>query len=452
MKTMTSTIEWLPFSDKHKLYIKTAMQNDFNVAEGAVRSGKTIDHCIIASMILENCPDKIHLASGSTLPNAKLNIGDCNGYGLEHLFRGRCRWGEYKGNDALFIATKTGEKIVIFAGGGKADSYKKILGNSYGLWIATEINEHYDCDDSRTSFIKVATDRQLAAKKRTTLWDLNPSNPDHRIYKDYIDKYIINKKPRYNYQHFTINDNATISEERKAEIKADYTEGTVWYNRNILGQRCVAEGIIFRYFTDNQEPFMLDDKDLFDDNGKLKINLSKVTIGVDFGGTGSKTTMFATGFVGGYQALIGLDEDELPVTEEIDSDQICNKVLEFHNRVMETFGRCDYIFCDSASPTMINSIRSRFRQVGLRNNHITGCRKNEVSERPKLIDLLFNTGRLTIRRKCVNTRNAIASLRWDDKKPDIPEDKNINNINDHWDCFNYTILDFAEYIELNRSR
>ena len=52
--------------------------------------------------------------------------------------------------------TLTGEKIVIFAGGGKADSYKKILGNSYGLWIATEINEHYDSDDSRTSFIKVA--------------------------------------------------------------------------------------------------------------------------------------------------------------------------------------------------------------------------------------------------------------------------------------------------------
>ena len=34
----------------------------------------------------------------------------------------------------MYIQTQTGEKIVIFAGGGKADSYKKILGNSYGLW------------------------------------------------------------------------------------------------------------------------------------------------------------------------------------------------------------------------------------------------------------------------------------------------------------------------------
>ena len=45
-----------------------------NVAEGAVRSGKTIDNCIIAQMYLETCEDKIHLASGSTLANAKLNV------------------------------------------------------------------------------------------------------------------------------------------------------------------------------------------------------------------------------------------------------------------------------------------------------------------------------------------------------------------------------------------
>ena len=168
----TQTIQWAPFSQKHINYIKNAMKNVLSVAEGSVRSGKTIDHCIIASMYLEICPDKLHLASGSSLPNAKLNIGDCNGFGLEHIFRGRCRWGKYKDNEALYINTQTGEKIVIFAGGGKADSYKKILGNSYGLWIATEINEHYDSEDSRTSFIKVAFARQIASKKPFTLWDL----------------------------------------------------------------------------------------------------------------------------------------------------------------------------------------------------------------------------------------------------------------------------------------
>lgn len=244
-----STINWKPFADKHKDYIRQALVSRMCVAEGAIRSGKTIDHCIIAQAYLETCKDRIHLASGSSIGNAKLNIGDCNGYGLEYLFRGRCHWGKYKDNDALFISTKTGEKVVIFAGGGKADSYKKILGNSYGLWIATEINEHYDADDSRTSFIKVAFGRQIAAEQPFVLWDLNPCSPAHKIYSDYIDKY----KETYDgylYEHFTINDNLSIPDDRREAIKAQYVEGSVWYRRDILGERCIAEGLIYPMYED----------------------------------------------------------------------------------------------------------------------------------------------------------------------------------------------------------
>lgn len=241
----TQTIKWQPFSEKHKRYIHNALKNKMNVAEGAIRSGKTIDHCIIASIYLETCRDMIHLASGSTIANAKLNIGSCNGFGLENLFRGRCRWGKYKDNEALFIDTKTGTKIVIFAGGGKSDSYKRILGNSYGMWIATEINEHYDSDDSRSSFIKVAFGRQVAALDPFVLWDLNPCNPTHKIYTDYIDKYKETYVGGYQYEHFTIKDNLSITPKRRAEIESQYIKGTVWYRRDIEGERCIAEGLVY---------------------------------------------------------------------------------------------------------------------------------------------------------------------------------------------------------------
>ena len=125
----TATIPWGKFSEKHINYIKEASHNRMCVAEGAIRSGKTIDHCIIAAAYLEDTPDRFHLASGSTIGNAKLNIGVCNGFGLESLLRGRCRWGKYKDNEALFVETRTGEKIIIFVGGAKADAYKRILGN-----------------------------------------------------------------------------------------------------------------------------------------------------------------------------------------------------------------------------------------------------------------------------------------------------------------------------------
>lgn len=255
----TQTIDWKPFSEKHQRYINNALNNKMNVAEGAIRSGKTIDHCIIGAMYLEQCKDKIHLASGSTIGNAKLNIGACNGYGLENLFRGRSKWGKYKDNEALYIYTQTGEKIVIFAGGAKADSYKRILGNSYGLWIATEINEHYDCDDSRSSFIKVAFGRQVAAENPLVLWDLNPCNPTHRIYTDYIDNYLENYVGGYQYEHFTIDDNMSISPQRKAEIKSQYVVGSVWYRRDIEGERCIAEGLVYpRYEEAICEPFQAD--------------------------------------------------------------------------------------------------------------------------------------------------------------------------------------------------
>lgn len=245
-----STIDWKPFSEKHKAYIRNALSNKMNVAEGAIRSGKTIDHCIIAAMYLEQCPDRIHLATGSTLGNAKLNIGVCNGFGLENLFRGRCKWGKYKDNEALYVNTQTGQKVVIFTGASKADAYKRILGNSYGLWIATEINEHYDSDDSRTSFIKVAFGRQVAAVWPLVLWDLNPCNPSHAIYKNYIDLYKTSYVGGYQYEHFTIRDNLAITPERMAEIESQYVPGSIWYRRDILGERCIAEGLIYPMFED----------------------------------------------------------------------------------------------------------------------------------------------------------------------------------------------------------
>lgn len=54
-------------------------------------------------------------------------------------------------------------------GAAKEDSYKKIRGNSYGMWIATEINLHHD------NTIKEAFNRQLAAQRLKVFWDLNPA-------------------------------------------------------------------------------------------------------------------------------------------------------------------------------------------------------------------------------------------------------------------------------------
>lgn len=234
------------FGQKHREYISRAVRATISVAEGAVRAGKTVDNvAAFAYLIDRGAPDRIHLATGSTAANAKLNIGDCNGMGLEYIFRGRCRWTKYTGNEALAIRSHGREYVVIFAGGAKADSFKKIRGNSYGMWIATEINLHHQ------DTIKEAFNRQLAAKVRRVFWDLNPSAPGAWIYEDYIERFREQFGRRYNYEHFTIRDNATISEQRFAEIEAQYRQYGVtsaWYRRDILGERCIAEGLIYPMF------------------------------------------------------------------------------------------------------------------------------------------------------------------------------------------------------------
>lgn len=444
---MTRTIPWGKFSDKHKNYIKTALNYKQSVAEGAVRSGKTIDHCIIFSMYLETCEDKIHLASGSSLPNAKLNIGDCNGFGLEHIFRGRCRWGKYKSNEALFIQTKTGEKIVIFTGGGKSDSYKSILGNSYGGWIATEINEHYDCEDSRTSFIKVAMARQIASVHPFTLWDLNPSNPNADIYKNYIDKFM--GLDWYRYEHFNIFDNATMSQERIEEIQSKYDMNSVWYKRDILGERMVAEGLVFPYFANDCKPYLFKYQSLKEKMKEEGKRFSHLIIGVDFGDNGSKYSWHLTGFTNDWDYMWVLDEGDMEKSNAIDATKFCKAFVRFYKRCIECYGYVEWIFPDSASNTLINTLRAYFYAEGLDGSIIAPVKKNELTDRPITVDSLLVTGRLKIEEHCKNLINALSELVWDEKK-DIPKDENVNNINDDWDSFCYTFITHNKYIDLRR--
>lgn len=411
-------IQWAPFSDKHIDYIRNGLTNKMSVAEGSVRAGKTIDNCIIACMYLETCEDKVHLASGSTLPNAKLNIGYCNGFGLECLFKGRCRWGKFKSNEALFIKTKTGEKIVIFAGGGKADSYKKILGNSYGLWIATEINEHYDCEDSKTSFIKVAMARQIASVSPKLLWDLNPCSPRHKIYEWYIDKYSRDGLlGGYNYEHFTIDDNESLSERRKEEIKSQYTEGSVWYKRDILGQRVTAQGLIFEDFANNPEDYIVDEEWL------SRKTITHMYIGIDFGGNGSAHTFVCTGFTSGLKEVVVLESERIDNKqskgmdkfETMTPDKLGERFVLFLDKCYNKYGKNCICYADSAEQTLIAGLRSAMAKHRIYGS-IENAKKNEIKERIMLLLRLMSLKKFKVMKHCKTVIDAYSSCVYNNKE------------------------------------
>lgn len=419
------------FSEKHLLYMQRALLSVMNVAEGAVRAGKTVDNIFVFAALLDISPDRVHLATGSTAGIAKMNLGDCNGLGLEWIFRGRCRWGKCKGMDALFVKTPRGERVVLFTGGVNADSYKRIRGLSIGMWIATEINLHHP------TMIREAFSRQLAAKDRRIFWDLNPEAPGAPIYRDYLDVYAkkqvsgVLPEHFYNYAHFTIFDNATISEERLAEILSQYEEGSIWYQRDIAGERCAAEGMIYPAFASEPEKYMLD--------REAMPQFAFLTVGVDFGGNRSKTAFVACGFVPGFRALYVLAEERLTGTVgEIDAETLKEAAERFLMRLSKLYTDVPvrYMFCDSEEQYLIAGIRKHLRMkgfsVGVRN-----ARKLPIHERISCMVSLLASGRFFLARDCELVAAGLTGAVWDQSRGG---DVRLDNFSSDID-----ILDALEY-------
>ena len=440
------------FGEEHKAYIRRCRHCTYNILEGAVRSGKTVDNVFAFAYELKRTPDKIHLASGSTLGNAKMNIGDANGFGLEWIFRGQCRWGKYKGMEALIIQgpdTNFKQKIVIFAGSFKADSFKAIRGNSYGMWIATEINLHHD------NFIKEAFNRQLAAINRKIFWDLNPEHPKAPIYTKYLDVYAEKSAAGtllggYNYEHFNIFQNINISQQRLQEIISQYDKGSIWYIRDIEGNRAIAEGLIYPKLATGiaakDRRFILPYTECIKMAKANKI--IEIYIGVDFGGNGSGHAFVATGFTESYEQLIVLrskrylegerDPDTGRRLDDIDPETLNRLFLNFYKCVLNDFGFVTKVYADSAESVLIRGLRNTLIKMNFGDTRVENARKMPIIERIRTVTTLTSQNRIFFTEECKTFEEAVSMAVWNPKEIKLERlDDGTSDI-DTLDAFEYT--------------
>lgn len=434
------------FGDKHKAYMRRALTCTMNVAEGAVRSGKTVDNIFVFAHLLETTPDRLHLATGATGGTAKVTLGDCGGFGLEAIFRGRSRWHSYKGCDAMTVSTPTGEKTVLFIGGKNADAYKHIRGLSIGMWLATEINLHHP------TFIREAFSRQLAASERRIFWDLNPDTPTAPIYRDYLDRYSAmttsgQLSPHFfNHERFTIFDNAAISPERLSEIIAQYEPGSLWYRRDIEGQRCAAEGMIYTRYADSPDAFSV---------SREKVPpLSFASVGVDFGGTRSKTTFVCVGFTPGYTQMYVLGEAVLggKVSDDITSEDVSAAAEDFLIRMHGIYPTVPirYLFCDSEAQYLIHGLHRALRASShpyIRAVSLQNARKLPITERIACEVSLFASDRIRlVRGETEHLSAGLCGAVWDpSKEGDVRLDNFTSDI-DILDAFEYAFEGFMKKI------
>lgn len=444
---------WLPFTTKTSGYIKNTFNNTYNVAEGAIRSVKTIGNVISFAGNLERSPDYLHLASGYTAATAKINISESNGFGLERIFKDRHRLGKYKGIDCMYIQTKHGEKCVIFVGGGFSHSYKKILGFSIGTWIGTEINLH----DKK--FIQTALQRQAASQYRRVFWDLNPDNPKHFIYTEYIDVYNRNYKANQfnaglNYQHFTIDNNTAISDEQKLEIIQEYDRDSVSFQRDIMGERYAQSGFIYKV----KESNIVDDADIAD------MRLLDCVISFDIGETISSTAINAVGFYNSYNKCAILEEyrhrnnDVENINKRKTDEDYARDLVGFFKSFVAKYRTMPSVVYVDANKIQRKIIKRVFEENFLSSNLVKYVTQKHdhnyrIIDRISAGKFMLKNDILVFNKRCTETIEAFKTSVWcpehAEKGIDFRLDDGSVNI-DNIDCVEYAFLKHINKILQNK--
>lgn len=242
------TIQVHPVRESREKILKSMANTGFlNVWEGAVRSGKTATALMAFAMYVVRSPEKSFLLSGRTVQTVEANC-ILDDYGLLNLIPGS-QYKKVGESRAIVFSVRTPhgivEKRIRVAGAADIRAYMTIRGNTYSGWFADEINVH------DKAFVVEALNRTAMSHDRKHFWTLNPDNPRHWVYTEYIDRYsAMTKEERrklggFHLWHFVPQDNPVMTPQMLDSLMMQYPQGTYLFDRYILGLRCVAEGLIY---------------------------------------------------------------------------------------------------------------------------------------------------------------------------------------------------------------
>lgn len=408
----------MPYTIKQKEYIAKADKR-WNFKSGAVRSGKSFVDvtAVIPMRIRERIgKDGLCFIIGVSKGTIERNV-------LQPM---RERYGaDIVGTiNSQNIAVICGEPVYCL-GAEKASQVAKLQGASakyaYGDEVAKWSKDVFDLLKSRLD-------------KPYSCFDgsLNPEYPTHWL-KEFIDS-----DADIYLQEYTIFDNTYLPREFIENLSKEY-EGTVYYDRFILGKWVRAEGAIYRNFADNPKAYYCKIVDNINPGLPykqiLRSQLEEINIGVDFGGTVSGQAFVATGHTSNYNDLIALKSERH--LEECNPGDIDRIAVEFARAVYDTFGRVDNLYWDNAETVLGRGLQKAFAREfpGVR---VHGARKCTIIDRIRCALRLIGAGRLYYTDGCETLKKALREAVWDKKKlSDERLDDGSTDI-DSLDAFEYT--------------
>lgn len=422
-------------SKRFKAYLKHTDFN-FEFLESCTHTGKSTVGIIKFMFMVAMSPKKFHVIAALDLGVAERNLinKDC---GLLDVFDG-CA--EYFPRGAgktsmphILYNTPNGQKIIYVLGYSDRARWVKVLGSQFGVIFVDEANK------ADIGFIQEITMRCDKA-----MFTQNPDDPNLDWYKQYVNHSrplpenvaaypaqlleMLNEPPKEKWVHwyFNFDDNAALTEEKRAKIIDAVPKGTKQYLTKILGLRGRSTGLVFSNFDRARHVVRADDlKDT---------QFVMFTAGLDTAYSSKSTDTIAMVFQGitTDRELIVLDEriyNNKDLDTPIAPSDTARNFVDFLNRNQKAWGLARNVFIDSADAATISEL-NKYRRL-------QGCIYvfNAAYKQMKIIDRIvlqlgwLHTGHYKVLDHCKEHIRELEAYSWMDDKDNTPEDMNDHTIN-----------------------
>jgi len=265
-------------------------------------------------------------------------------------------------------------------------------------------------------------------------------NPQHLSH--WLEKFINSDIDIY-LQRYTIFDNPFLPPEYVKQLCKEY-EGTVFYDRYILGKPCNAEGIIYRQFADNPNLFIRDKA--IDEYGN-PINFMIISIGIDYGATEGETEFKATGITTMFKQVWTIGEKKLAGLHS--PEEMYKAFVDFYYEIVNEYGKVTHAFGDyGALGQVITYGLNRYLQQQDIPLQVKDCIKGQIIDRIHLDCQLFGQSRRFLLKKCKYLKEAYEQAVWSDKEPDTRLDDGTTPIDD-LDASEYSMFPFYDKLMMD---
>lgn len=365
----------------------------FNIWVGAVSSGKTYSSIERFIYDLRYGPPGDAMIIGVNRTSIQRNI-------LTHLYK---RLG-FPCPTEKASASKLYGRQVWFVGAPDISAVSTIQGSTLALAYVDEATNLPE------PFWKMLESR-LRVPGAKLLATCNPEGPAHWLKKDYIE----NKALDLICWNFNLDDNPTLDDAYKQQLKASYTG--MWYNRYILGEWALAHGAVYDCY------------DRFNEYDKQISNPNYYIVGVDYGTTNATAAVLC--------AVTPKQWPQICVEQEYYYDSAVKgrskTDQELVRDLKEFIGpkNVSAVYVDPAAASLKVAMRQADLPVLDANNDILPGIKTTAK---------FISGKnLVIHKSCTTLREHLQSYAWDSKAADRGEDKPIKK-NDHiCDALRYAV-------------